>query len=155
MWSALWATGIKKSPEISGTSEEKCMSVMLLEAVNETVTSSRESLALRKKWLKQNAAFNHTAQAFPIFLTLYSWDKDQYFFAELAAQKSTTSSQGITGVNSQNFPKTVPGAVKVSKFKEPNILAEVQKYLSCMLRKNNNNIVLFLSDGLYQDLKRF
>lgn len=31
----------KKSPQISKTSEEKCMSTMLLEAVNETITSSR------------------------------------------------------------------------------------------------------------------
>lgn len=39
-----------------------------------------ESLTLQK-----NTAFNHAAQAFPIFLTLYICDEDQYFFAELAA----------------------------------------------------------------------
>lgn len=34
-------------------------------------------------------------------------------------------------------------------------MAEVQKYLSGMLGKNNNNIVLFLSDALCRDVKRF
>lgn len=43
----------------------------------------------------------------------------------------------------------------VPKFKGPNITAEVQKYLSGMLGKNNNNIVLFLSDALCRDVKRF
>lgn len=43
----------------------------------------------------------------------------------------------------------------VPKFKGPNILAEVQKRISGMLGKNNNNTVLILSDGLRQDLKRY
>lgn len=71
--------------------------------------AENHSLPERNDWRKP---LNLTMQPrhSPFFLTLYSWDKDQYFFVELAAWKRI-----ISGHYKDEFPglhtKAAPGAI--------------------------------------------
>lgn len=92
----------KKSPQISKTSEEKFMSTMLLEAVNEASTSSRNCSPKERTETKhciqpQSPGISHVSDN--VFL---GWES--VFFCRTAPLKRHPSCSGL-------LPKTVPGAI--------------------------------------------